>query len=80
MCPLRTTVWCGFWAGGVITLLFFETDKELQLRHVIHSVMAKLNWKLTISGFSRREWPATPHAKRMHYSSKSAGMSDNLAW
>ena len=23
---LRTTVWCGFWAGGVIGPFFFETD------------------------------------------------------
>ena len=24
--PLRTIVWCGFWAGGVVGPYFFETD------------------------------------------------------
>jgi Helix-turn-helix domain (DUF4817) len=28
MHPLRTTVWCGFWAGGVIGPFFFEDDEE----------------------------------------------------
>lgn len=26
MYPQRTTVWCGFWAGGVIGIFFFEDD------------------------------------------------------
>ena len=25
--PLRTTVWCGFWAGKAIGPFFFETDE-----------------------------------------------------
>ena len=27
MHPLRTTVWCGFWAGGVIEQFCFENDQ-----------------------------------------------------
>lgn len=27
MYPLRSTVWCAFWAGGVISPFFFEDEE-----------------------------------------------------
>ena len=32
MYPQRVTVWCGFWAGGIIGPYFFENDKNFDER------------------------------------------------
>lgn len=60
MHPQRTTVWCGFWTGGVINLSFFEDDEGATVtvngdcyRNMLSDCGFPQFWKITIFGFNK---------------------------
>ena len=84
MHSLRTTVWCGFWAGGVIGPFFFETDEGTAVTVDGERYRDMISWlnmeELEIEASGSVGWNAKPHVKLCIIPRKMSETSDICAW
>lgn len=71
MHPLKVTVWCGFWAGGVIGPFFFENDAEQTVtvtgeryREMLNNFLAPKIAENGLEDMWFQQDGATPHTSR----------------